>query len=420
MLTMLVVDDEYLVRLGIRETIEWSKYNIEIVGEGCDGEEGLQLALKYSPDIIITDIRMPFMDGMELMAKIRENGLESSIIVLSGYDEFEYAKEAMHNGAEAYLLKPLENDKLVETIQNAAKKIKEKKSTRNYYEKLKSELTSIKKQFLRDLLLGGITDKNEIREKIDFLNLSLEMDNNFVVVVRIYQYELIIQQLTQDDLKGLKEAVTHGIAQVLLIHDQYMGVMVESSPGEWVVIIHMLSIKEGIEEVIKDRCIDLTRRLREEFTYSVSIGISCICQDITNIRLAYKEACTVSENKLLPTCSSVTYANDLEVAGYRREIRDVIRYIKNNYYKEITVDMAGKELYISSSHLMHLLKDELGKTFNDCLTEYRTEMAKDLLKDSRYKIYEVCEKVGYSDVKYFSQVFKKVTGMSPSDYAKSI
>lgn len=96
---ILVIDDEYLVRLGIRETINWSEYGFSIIGEASDGRKGLQLALDWKPEIILTDIRMPFMDGLEFMNQIRKHGLNSKIVVLTGYAEFDYVKAAMDNGA---------------------------------------------------------------------------------------------------------------------------------------------------------------------------------------------------------------------------------------------------------------------------------------------------------------------------------
>ena len=104
MLTMLIVDDEYYLRLGVRQIADWHLMGVDIIGDAADGEEGLALALKLKPDILLMDIRMPILNGLELMIKLRENKIESTIIVLSGFNDFEYARTAMENGAYAYLL----------------------------------------------------------------------------------------------------------------------------------------------------------------------------------------------------------------------------------------------------------------------------------------------------------------------------
>lgn len=417
MLTMLVVDDEYLVRLGIRETIDWEKYGIKIIGEACDGEEGLELAIKHSPDIVITDMNMPIMDGVELISKLRQNGLECGIIILSGFQEFEYARTAVNYGVGTYLLKPIDNNQLVEAVLNVSRKIKEEKSTRHYYEKLKSELSTIKKQFLRDLILGNITETEQIKEKIEFLDVPINVDDNVVIVIKIDKYDSILKESTPEELRNYKNLVEKHISQELLIHSKYMGVFIDSNIDEWVVILHIDKEREEAINTLKERCKEMASQLQQESQWTVSVGISDLCGNIEEISQVYKDTCSILADKFIPGINSVVHVNE-DILNYRKEVKEAIIYIKNNYFKDITVDMAARELFISSSYLMHIFKTEVGRTFNECLIEYRIDKAKELLKDSRYKIYEVSSKVGYKDVKYFSQIFKKITGVSPSEYTK--
>lgn len=123
MLKALIVDDEYLVRMGITQTIDWAEYNVEIIGEASNGEEGLELALQHRPDVIITDIRMPYMNGLELIEKIREQDMLVGIVVLSGYDEFQYAQAALRYGASTYLLKPINIEELADTVRSVGDEI---------------------------------------------------------------------------------------------------------------------------------------------------------------------------------------------------------------------------------------------------------------------------------------------------------
>lgn len=420
MLTMLIVDDEYLVRLRIKETIDWQQYGVEIVGEAVDGEEGLSLALQYKPDIIITDMRMPFIDGMELMKKIRENQLEARIIVLSGYNDFDYARSAVDYGADAYLLKPIDNKHLIETVQKIKDKIKREKSTSQYIEKLKNEMSSIKKQLLRDLLKGNVTDIAEIQEKIQFLDLPLEMKHNYVVHIRIDRYKWMLEQQAQTGIVIIKNTIGDLIARKLLIDSYYIGLMVDVTDDAWTAIIHPFNTEDSKETIklIKENCLKMTDELTEEFKLTFSVGISSMSDGLDTLKEAYLEAVEASSIKLLSGLNSIVVKGDNDTIGYRREVMEAIKYIKNNYFKDITVETASKELYISPSYLMHLFKDELGKTFNECLTECRIEMAKELLKNPEIKMYEICERVGYNDVKYFRRVFKKITGINPSDYVR--
>lgn len=419
MLTILLVDDEYLVRMGIRETINWGELGFEIIGEASDGEVGLEMALKLIPDIILTDIRMPFMDGLEYMSQLRSSGLESSIIVLSGHEDFSYVRTALQHGAVDYLLKPVNKKQLVETVVKVGERIKEERSTQLYYNRLKDELSTIKKQFLRELIIGNIKDKNEILDKLKFYEIPLEISDNYIISIRINEYNLVLQQLPLEEVENFKAQIINTIAQLLLLHSKFIGVVVEKDDEEWVVILHILNADQDIIELVKERCIEFTNRLKKEFSQTVSIGISDICNEIDNIPAAYRDAYTASYIKLLPGSSSVGYIKEKDAVGVKKIIRDIIDFIKRNYSKEITAEMAAKELFISSSYLMHVFKDELGKTFNDCVTEYRIQVAKEMLKDPKYRIYDVSKSVGYGDVKYFRRVFKKVAGINPSEYIEN-
>lgn len=413
---MLIVDDEFLVRLGVRNSVEWSSYGIEIIDEAADGEMGLELAIKHKPDIILTDIRMPFMDGMEFMSKIRDSNLESSIIVLSGYDEFAYVRTAMDNGASAYLLKPIDNEQLIETVCKVAEKIKEDKGTKQYYQKLVNELTGMKKQFVRDLIAGNVTNETLIRERIKFLDVPLDVENNYVIVIQINQFENFFKENAGEEIKAFRESVQQDIAGMLL-HSSFIGIVEDMSLEEWVVIVHANQDPKSMERGIRERCLHLSGEVGRKYKNTLSIGISRLCRSIGSIHETYREVCVVLTNKFLPNTNWVVSV-DQGIVGFRKVIREALHFLQQNYARDLTVEIIANELYISPSYLMHLFKAELGKTFNDCLIEIRIEKAKELLRHSRYKIYEVCSMVGYSDSKYFSQIFKKVVGMSPSEYVK--
>lgn len=119
MYKMLLVDDEYLVRKGISETIDWNSYDIEIVATAVNGQDGLEKVETYHPDIIVSDIKMPVLDGMGLVSTLYDKNYDGIIIMLSGYNEFEYAKTTLEKGVFKYLLKPIDNDELVSVVVSA-------------------------------------------------------------------------------------------------------------------------------------------------------------------------------------------------------------------------------------------------------------------------------------------------------------
>ena len=141
MFRLLIVDDEYYVRVGIKSAIDWSEIGVEVVGEAADGEEALEMALSSRPDIILT-----------LMERLRSKMPECGFIVLSGHNEFEYARQAIRQGAFAYLLKPIDRQELKDTVFAAMKKMQDNRSAREYYEVLSGEYFELQQRFLQSLL----------------------------------------------------------------------------------------------------------------------------------------------------------------------------------------------------------------------------------------------------------------------------
>ena len=169
---MLVIDDEYLVRLGIQKTIPWEKYGIQIVGEAANGQQGLELALELSPDIIICDVRMPLMDGLEFVQRVNELELDCVMVILSGYKDFDYAKE-FGGWAFAYLLKPIDNHELVQTVLGALEHLKKKQASARSLRTPPESLTSMAEKLLLDLITGDFTQAETLQETIRMYELPL-------------------------------------------------------------------------------------------------------------------------------------------------------------------------------------------------------------------------------------------------------
>ncbi|MDI4649241.1 response regulator transcription factor [Cohnella hashimotonis] len=149
MISVLIVDDEHLVRKGLRMTIDWRSLGYEVAGEASNGLEALQLVGSLKPDVVITDVRMPLMDGIEFMREIRRQALQTRLVVISGYEDFAYAKGAVDYGADGYILKPVDNSQLVALLDKLAKEIRQ---------------DSLLQQLYRERLIGRLASLlNEIR-----------------------------------------------------------------------------------------------------------------------------------------------------------------------------------------------------------------------------------------------------------------
>lgn len=255
MIKVVVIDDETLVRKGIVMETDWASLGCTVIGEASNGEEGLEAIRKYEPDLVICDIKMPKMDGLQMLNKLREEGKETPVIFLTAYSDFSYAKQAIKLNATDYLLKPFEDGELEETVKRITGKITQKR----------------------------INDK------------------------------------------GSKE-----------------------------------------NDVLSD---ELISKKGDKSKY----------------------------------------------------VMEALNYISEHYDDEdLGIKVVADSIGISEGHLSHVFKSETDYTVNAFITRYRIKAAMKLLQDCRYKVYEVAEKVGYKDITYFSSVFKKITGVNPSDFQNKI
>lgn len=419
MITMLIVDDEYLVRQGIMQTIPWETYGIHIIGDASNGSDGLKIALEYQPDIILTDMRMPEVDGIHFMKQLRRQGVDSSIIVLSGFDDFNYAKSALTYGALNYLLKPIDNDELLKTILDVATLVKQKKSTAKYYACMKEEFTNIKKQFLLNLIDGQYKDLHHVKEKIGLFQVPINLNALFLVVITVDDFNLLPTTYTPEEIDQLKKAIENELASILILHPTFMG-SVLNREHQWLVIVNPLENKstEDMPLILESLCSTFLNHASRKFTITFSIGISELCDDIMTLNRIYEHTLLAANDKLIPGRSNISFSKDLHLNAPRKEVKKAMQYIRKNYEQPITVDTVADYLNLSASHLMRIFKDDLGTTLNEYLTQHRINLAKELLKEGQYKIYEVSYHIGYKDVRYFSQIFKKSVGMTPRQYMK--
>jgi two-component system response regulator YesN len=402
MIKMIVIDDEYLVRRGIKETIDWQKYNIEIIGEADNGKKGLKLIKELNPDIVISDIKMPVMDGVELVKNIQKERLDVGIIILSGYKDFDFAKKALEGGAFEYLLKPIENQELITSVLRAIDNTEKQRTLNSKANIFDEQKSLIENSLVMDLLTNNYQDYQRISEKLNQLNSPIPK-SGFLVVINIddSEFEDITDNLisfTNEYLRGLYQLNN---SYYLNHFNQDIVIMIDTNKE---------SLKEYFASVID--------RFEETENQSLSIGISNHYQDNFDLHDRFEEAKKALESKLYIGFSHLLFFEDKTI-DLKPIVRDVMDYIAKNYANNISVKSAAEALFVSESYLLHQFKEHSNKTFNDCLSKHRVLMAKKKLLDHDKRIYEVASEVGYQDVKYFSQIFKKRVGMTPSEFRKS-
>lgn len=290
MYRVMIVDDEILARVGIKSLIPWKEHGLEIVGESDNGKKALALAKKLRPDIIITDIKMPVMDGIELVRAVKEEKLDTKFILLSAHDDFELVKQAMKLGVEDYILKlQMEADSLLQVLKSVCGSIDAERDTmqkRIIIEKQLSDSISIlKEDYLRSMIQGENMDEEEMGRRFSLYEIPLKENNLFCLLVRLEKFNELAYGVT-----ALKSSIRDIIKEIVSDYGQGEAFYLEE--GNYVVLFslsagkslnrqqHLISrLTNGIKEYLKD-----------SMGVDVSMGVSAIHQKYRELPAAFKEA----------------------------------------------------------------------------------------------------------------------------------
>ena len=171
---VIIVDDEYLVRTGLRQTVDWQSLCAEVVAECENGAQALDAVIKHSPDLIISDVRMPVMDGLMLAEKLAERGYDGAVIFYSGYSDFEYVRKALEYGVSGYVLKPVENKMLVEKVAETMAALEEKRKKRDALASLTSGASRVRETYFSKLEEG--VDDKPLKDQLEVLDITVPAD----------------------------------------------------------------------------------------------------------------------------------------------------------------------------------------------------------------------------------------------------
>lgn len=524
--SVLLVDDEEEVLQVIMKKLAWAQMGFEIAGYARNGIEALELAEELQPDVVMTDIKMPYMDGLTLCKKLKEQYPNIKVIIFSGFDEFEYAKEAIKIEAEEYILKPVDSNELRELFERMKEKLDKENDERRGVEQLRAyymqSLPALQESFLSSLIEGQIAEdkilgylKNyQIRLDAPYyviasLHVSTPSDDEQTLdpmllalsVRRMVQEQvkekwrsvifnhlgdtIVIGQLDQmSDLTSFTDEmdrlcrmakrvclakVTAGIGYLCNEIEQfalsYQGAknavsyrviygntrainIAEIDPQEnantqWEeTYLHALikQIKLGTKESLQKAVSDFLQQMSQanvsiqryrmilmEYTTAIYRFASDNQLDLThaldNAEDIYAQALEKEnpkdlENWMLHMCEKLQHAVLHERSDSTRSfVVKAEEYVHENYAnKDLTVEGICQYLGVSAAYFSTVFKKETGKTFINYLTDYRMEKAVELLLSGDEKTYVIADAVGYTDPNYFSYVFKKQFGVSPSKY----
>lgn len=504
---VLIVEDEKEKARGIAYLVE--KYNPECtpILLAHDGREGYEKAAKEQPDIILTDIRMPVMDGLEMIRALREADSPAEFIVLSGYAEFCYAKKAIELGVRDFITKPVDEEELSKTLNKVCKEVAERRETEDSLSKLNDDMRNYA---LQNFLTGGTDSQYKVGEYLKQMGVLEEYG----------QYTCMV-------IEWAEELSDFSIEEGMISENEAFLYSVKMGKAQMAVVVGAKSIDiEKKKKLVRQYIIK-----EEQEPFNISIGVGSSYKDYSQLPKAYEEACValnyrilkgsgtvilfeklydmenrtdllteketeqlkdridrfdqegfhiavkgifnraLSENNLslpelqklslnivliglhnIPTAqlqmneyfgknlftlksiekfktmeqlenwimNMVSSMNEVMLKDSVPKKKDVIveakEYIRQNYNQNITLNDISKQFYINPYYFSQLFKKKTGMTYQKYLTDYRVDRAKKLLAETELKIYEVCRLVGYSDANHFNQIFERAEGMKPSEY----
>ena len=390
---VLIAEDEYITRNFLSSIINWEEHDMTLVSLAKDGLEALNIIKKENIDIVITDLKMPKMDGNTLIKNLKEIKFKGKIIVLSNYDDFRSVKEAMKNGAYEYILKvTISKNELLEILEKArAELINSNKLIKgNNIVEISSEKLKVN-EYLEMYLKG------EVNITIDS-NLEQKYLNNFNF---LYLRAVTTDVENSEKEKKLNSFISNVINSCALDVNSKLMSLIHIRRNEFGIIIKTDNKIDDINLLAGN----ITRNVKQYLNIKFEKVIYKQCKEI-------KECLALIENERQKS----NYQINSKVIGCRREIKKLIEYINNNLEKKLNLEILAKVVNMNESYLSRIFKDELGMTISDYIKNTRLEKAKELLKDKDMRIKDVSISVGIQDQLYFSRLFTKFFNMTPSEY----
>lgn len=531
-LKLIIADDEAEIREGINRAIPWNENGIEVVGLAFNGREVLRMIEAFEPDILLLDIRMPVMNGLEVLEKLPEQKKLPKVAILSGYDDFSYCRQALRSGVSDYLLKPCRPQEILAVIGRIREQILRAESEASRWEYLQEQfrenLGLLREKLLIYLLQHETMDPEMGLVRWRLYEMEISPQDIGVALVRIDNLKtteyssgadleftklavrnaikdclqtkpalknmicdynddlLVLWNLTEESLEafmdrmeGLRQEVAETLGITVTIgmgepaalpcnlYNSFNSAFLAVEHGFWEGpdrIIRYSEIPEdsfannqgiiheedGLVQCIRtgdnervDPALDAffeslarpgfnTKDDVQRMVTALICSVYHVCVErgfdtdkIFGPNLAIlgelpRTSTIIELKQRIRTCLHTIMELYPSHTSQWKVVNNALKYMEENYGENLSLESVSQKVFVSAGYLSTIFKQVLQKNFVDSLHEIRVQKAKERLRDYHDKIYEVAVAVGYKDEKYFSQIFKKITGMTPNQYRDSV
>lgn len=379
-----LVEDEMVIRRGIKNSIDWEKEGYIFCGEASDGELAYPMIIKEKPDILITDIRMPFMDGLELCKLVKKELPNIKILILSGYDEFDYAKESIRLGVTEYLLKPISSGKLLEALNGVSESIRREKEdkdlVRKYMEEMRENTEHEKQKFFEQMIAGNLSmaDALETGKKYE-MNLSAGMYN-----LLLFRFTLGEENRKSGELLGEAEYAIEKLTERL----EYVFEFQRGVEG-WAFLL-MADNEEQMSERVKELSKDLEEIMKNYSTIAYFGGIGQPVARLRELEESFREAERALAARFTMELNRIISVEDIRMA----QNVDTLDDIEITSFGEIEKTRTMLEKFLNNG-----AEDEIDEFVDVYINELPEENLKSVLMrqyiimDAYIVMMSFCEKI---------------------------
>jgi two-component system response regulator YesN len=381
--SIVILEDDYIVRKALAENIDWGKHGFVVKGIAEDGEKGLELINKYRPDIIVSDIKMPFADGLEIARYVRDKYPESRVVLLTGYDEFEFIQEALRLRVYDYVMKPVEDEYLISVLKKAAEDI-------NNQLRLKKQLAEsmpvLRQQFLSGLLIGRMK-REDIQNELKFHDIQFEEGWFCVYTIKVDGYQEYPQSKNLSEFNILKLNIKNTISAIF--KKPCKGLIFDAG----IRLVVILRFSECNEEQFFERSMETGEMMLQEVSCklktTITIGVGKVYFGYDNIPVSYEESLAALEYRHIFGKGQILHIDDTgfpTVGGFmefKGRDRDIAMKVKLGLASEAISIMDGieKELiskdYVSLEYLklvaieitFHVFKELENSAYSDAVRD---------------------------------------------------
>ncbi|MBP1963857.1 response regulator transcription factor [Paenibacillus aceris] len=450
MYRLLIADDEALEREGIEWIVTRMMPDTFEIIHAENGRIAIQKAEELRPHIILMDVKMPGIHGLEALKEIKAHHPQIKMVLVTAYEYFEYAKEALSLGVKEYVVKPAKRDHIVALLQRLVAEIEQDLRKRDEELAMRDKLFQLLPLAETELALVFMSDQvNELEAGNLAELLGLSINQGCAVVLALPELGHISERELGQEKKRIYESVktiAKGVAR------DRIGCVV-SSMVYWHMAIFLLEKPHRKGEMLGDEAQDLGIKLLEQLrvqrNIEAAIGIGSVGEGVEGIKRSYFEAVFAStyhkkwgtlcrfgdlhmvsmegQREAAEKNTERTYV-ELAIKQIREEreqrtwsvVDNAITFIKSKFHEDLSLEEAAEHVHLNPYYFSKVFKQQTGETFIDYVTGLRIEKAKAYIREGQLSLKEVCYVVGYKDPNYFSRVFKKVTGATPTEYRNQV